>query len=147
MLQIIPGFKMSDIDQDLSEFISDMENDAVNALKGTIRELVDRARAKTREEKGFGNITWNLRESIGGVVVKNHAIVDTYFPPIGKGPEGRRKGIAFAEEMALLQDDGQIMAVFVAGEQYGVLVEAKGRDVITGSSLKFESTFKSLLQK
>jgi hypothetical protein len=146
MLSITSDFKMSDIEQDLNEFVEGMENDAVEALKGTIRELVDKARAKTKAEKGFNNITWNLRESIGGIIVKDHQIIDTYFPPIGKGPEGRKKGIAYAQEIALLEDDGEIMAVFVAGEEYAKYVETQGWDVITMTSFGFEDTFKSLLK-
>ncbi len=127
-----PKFTDADIDADMDSIFSGIEEDSAGALIETMHLLVDAARAKTRAENGFNNITWNLRESIGGVVVLNHAIVDTYFPHIGKGPEGRAKGIAFAQEVALLQaTDHQLLAIIVAGEDYASVVEALDRDVIS----------------
>lgn len=146
MLSLTPTFKMADIDKDCDKFLVDIENDGLNALKGTIKLMVDKARAKTKAELGFNNITWNLRESIGGVVVQHHKIIHNYFPKIGKGPEGRKEGIALAQEIALLlADDDQLIAVFVAGMDYAAFVEAKGWDVISLSSYLFEETFINLL--
>jgi hypothetical protein len=148
MFSLTQNFKISDIENDIKSFIDSMQADIVNALKGTLIELVDRARAKTKSEGGFGNITWNLRSSIGGVIVADHAIIETYFPPIGKGEVGRSKGIAYAQELALLSDSGEITIVIVAGEDYAYLVESRDdTDVISGSSLRFEKTFLSLMNK
>ena len=146
MLSLTPNFTMADIDKDCNKFLVDIENDGLKALKGAIKFMVEKARAKTKAEKGFNNITWNLRESIGGVVVQHHEIMHTYFPKIGKGPDGRKEGIALAQEIALLlADDDQLIAVFVAGMDYSAFVEAKGWDVITLSSYSFGETFTNLL--
>jgi hypothetical protein len=145
MLSITPNFNMSDIDKDLQQFIAEVELHVISSFKAAGKSFVDKARAKTKDEKGFGNITWNLRSSIGYVIVKDHNIVERYFPPYRNGSEGNKQGIAYAEEMALLLDDGEIRLVVVAGMEYAALVEATDHDVITGSSLKFESEFKKLL--
>jgi len=132
MAHFEPDFSMADLDSDFKQFISDIENDGITALRDTMHMLVDKARAKSAQPNGFNNVTYNLRASIGGVIVRNRAIVDTYFPPIGKGDEGRQKGIAYAQELALLQeDDNQLLAIVVAGEFYSVLVERLGKDVIS----------------
>jgi hypothetical protein len=96
------------------------------------KDMVDKARAKTRDDGGFGNITWNLRSSIGCAVVRKHTIKEDeiYFPPIGKGDLGHSTGIAYIKEIALLIDDGDIYLLFVAGMDYASLVEENGRDVI-----------------
>jgi hypothetical protein len=148
MAHFTADFTMADIDKDFKNMLAGIQEDIIEALKGTLIEMVDKARRKTKVDMGFANITWNLRESIGGIVVNEDQIVFTYFPLIGKGPEGRKKGIAYAQELALLQQDShQLMVIFVAGEEYAKFVETKGWDVITGSSWVFDDHFASLLKQ
>lgn len=145
MLSIEANFTIKELEKDFNKFTEAIKNDLAGKLFETLKILVDKARRKTKAEKGFGNITWNLRASIGGVIVKDHRIVHRYFPPIPLGVEGNLKGIAYAEEIALLLDDGDIMLIMVAGMDYAKHVECTERDVITGSSLYFEQEFKRLL--
>lgn len=134
MLNITADFNLNDLNRDLDKFIEEAENQLVEKLKAGGRQFVDRARSRTKLAHGsFGNITWNLRGSIGYVLVKDHNIIDTYFPPLADGAEGTAIGIKYAEEMALLLDDGDIMLIAVAGMNYARFVEIKGYDVITGS--------------
>jgi hypothetical protein len=123
--------------QDLENWIQDDLNEWFDELAAELlrvgRGLVDEARAKTKSEGGFGNITWNLRSSIGCAVVRNHTIraEEIYFPQIAKGDEGHKTGIAYAREIALLIDDGDIYLLFVAGMDYASFVQAReGTDVI-----------------
>ena len=145
MLSIEANFTIKDLEKDFKNFTEAIKNDLADKLYETLKILVDKARAKTRAENGFGNITWNLRASIGGVIVKDHRIVHRYFPPIPLGVEGNLKGIGYAEEIALLLDDGDLMLIMVAGMEYARYVEARERDVISGSSLYFDQEFKRLL--
>ena len=145
MLNFKANFTMKDIDDDINTFMQGMQDHIVESLKAAGISFVDKARARTKSEGGFGNITWNLRASIACLIVKDHQIVFRYSPPISKAPEGNQKGIAYAEEIALLVDDGDIMLVCVAGMEYAAAVEDNDIDVITGSSLKFEKEFKALL--
>ena len=139
------NFKMTDIFKQIDQFEEETNNLLVQDLIRTLKRLVDKARAKTAAEKSFNNITWNLRASIGGVVVRNGSVVFSYFPRIAGGPEGAKNGPAYAREIALLQDDGDIMIIMVAGMDYARFVEAKGKDVITGSSEHFMEIFKQEL--
>lgn len=136
------NFTIKDVVDDFKALTDQIENDALESAKKTLTGLVDNARRKAN----FNNITWDLRGSIGGLVVHQHNIAFRYFPPIEKG-DGIKTGLAYVEEIANLVDDGEITVVFVAGMDYARFVEAKGKDVITGSSLKFEELFYSVLPK
>lgn len=131
-LDITADFSFSDLDQWINEDLNNWFDAQANAMFIKGKELVDKARAKTREDGGFGNITWNLRSSIGCVLVKNHIILPEYiyFPQIGKGDRGHVTGVNYAREIATLEDDGDIYLIFVAGMEYASLVQAKGKDVI-----------------
>jgi hypothetical protein len=133
MFSITADFNLNDLNDDLDKFIEEAENHLVEKLKASGKQFVNRARELTKAEGGFGNITWNLRGSIGYVIVKDHDIIDTYFPPLLDGAEGTATGKAYAEELALLMDDGDVMLICVAGMEYAYYVEAKGKDVISGS--------------
>lgn len=146
MLNFEPQFSEEDIEQEMQRQFNELHDDAAETMFETLVQLVDNARAKTKSEGSFNNITWNLRGSIGGVLVHNGGIADehVYFPQVSKGDEGVRTGIAFAREIALLTDDGDTTLVFVAGMDYAKFVEAKGTDVIRLSTPYFEPIFKSL---
>ena len=146
MASFTPNFTINDIENDFKQFIDGIISDGVEAGCKTLKKIVDKARARTKSENGFGNITWNLRASIGGVVVSDHQIVFTYFPKISQAPEGNTKGPAYARELASLVDDGGIIIILVAGMDYASFVEAKGYDVITHSSKAFEGEFLSLIK-
>ena len=145
MLNITADFKLNDLNNHLDKFIEDAKNNLVEILKTVGRKAVDRSREKTKVQGGFGNITWNLRGSIGYVIVKDHEIIDRYFPPLPDGDQGTTEGIKYAEEVALMLDDGDIMLVVVAGMEYAYFVEAKGYDVISGSSAHMESELRTAL--
>jgi len=145
MLKITADFNLNDLNRDLYKFIEDTQNNLVEVLKKVGKQAIDRSREKTKIQGGFGNITWNLRGSIGYVLVKDHKIIDKYFPPLPDGDFGTLEGIKYAEEIALLLDDGDIMLIVVAGMEYAYFVEAKGYDVISGSQGHMESELRTAL--
>ena len=55
------------------------------------------------------------------------------------GEQGVAKGLAFAKRKAEESGDHLLVAVIVAGAEYARYVEAKGLDVLTGSSYGFET--------
>jgi len=146
MFRVIAEFTEADlqslIEQDANDWFTSLME--VYRTKGKI--AVDRARAKTKSDGGFGNITWNLRGSIGMCIVQQGKIIETYFPPIGKGDEGTKIGIETAQRLAIYsagKDD--IVMYIVAGMNYASYVQTVERDVIDGSTLIFEDEVKALL--
>jgi hypothetical protein len=132
MFSLEADFDDQDIERWINEDVQDWINSLIEFYRIRGRELVDKARAKTAAEQGFNNITWNLRSSIGMCIVDAEGnILETYFPPIGKGAHGDKVGREMAENIALYGRKMQeVSMVFVAGEYYAGFVQAKGKDVI-----------------
>lgn len=131
MFRIEADFTAAELDSWINDDVQEWFDELTRQLLATGKILVDKARAKTKAEGGFGNITWNLRSSIGLCAVNQGEIIETYFPPIGKGEHGNTVGREMAERLALYSSgrDG-IIVVFVAGENYAELVQTTERDVI-----------------
>jgi hypothetical protein len=124
-------FTAQDLENWINDDVQDWISDMTAGLIAGGKILVDKARAKTKSEGGFGNITWNLRSSIGLCAVNQGRIIETYFPPIGKGEHGNTVGREMAERLALYsQGRDDVVVVFVAGENYAELVQTTERDVI-----------------
>ena len=96
--------------------------------------------ARTNQTDTFENRTTRLRNSIGYVVSHNGKIEISDFESFAVSgvadEEGRTLGRQYATEIAQ-QIQGYAL-VCVSGADYGLYVEAKGYDVITGSVLKLE---------
>lgn len=131
MFSIESDFTLADLDEWINEDVQEWINELAEYFKVRGRELVDKARAKTKSDGGFGNITWNLRGSIGMCVVVNGKIIDTYFPPITKGEHGTSLGREMAERLAVYGKNSEgVNMVFVAAENYASIVQTTERDVI-----------------
>ena len=131
MFSIESDFTLADLEAMVKGDIDAWFMDLAEHFKARGRELVDKARAKTKSDGGFGNITWNLRGSIGMCVVLNGKIIDTYFPPITKGEHGTTLGRDMAEKLAVYGKNSEgVNMVFVAAESYASIVQTTERDVI-----------------
>lgn len=95
---------------------------------------------RVRSQAGFGNVSWNLRSSIGGIVVINTGspqVVDVYFPTLNGAPEGAKVGEDYAREIATYSQEEGVQAIIVVGMEYASLVEATRGDIITVASAGF----------
>lgn len=146
MFSITADFDMAEVQSYIKGEMEAWFDELVETFREKGREFTTRARAKTKSEGGFGNITWNLRSSIGYCLVYEKKVVESYFPSIKGNTTGESKGRELAESVAAagaLGDD--IFLVLVAGEDYAAFVKAKGFDVIESSTAKFETDLKQLL--
>lgn len=131
MFSIESDFNLADLEAIVKGEVDAWIMELAEYFKVRGRELVDKARAKTKSDGGFGNITWNLRGSIGMCVVLNGKIIDTYFPPITKGEHGTTLGREMAERLAVYGKESEgVNMVFVAAENYASIVQTTERDVI-----------------
>lgn len=136
-------------DFDLDELNSLIDDEVENWFEGLVEiykqagiDFVERAVAKAT----FNNITWNLRSSIGYLILYNGQVVDSYFKDLVAGTEGQEVGEDYALFVAKLIDEGEGLSMaLVAGEEYAYYVEAKNRDVISGSYAYFETELKGAL--
>ena len=96
-----------------------------------------------RESGTYQDQTGNLRSSIGYVIVKDGTVLFKNFEKAGK-PKAESKepiiGDQVGERLATRIASGikGFVLVGVAGMNYSVYVEAKGREVISGSVLQTE---------
>ena len=108
--------------------------------------MVEDARSRSRESgDSFGNITWNLRSSIGCAVYVDGARVFEYFPVLMTGAEGSQKGKSYAD--SLVSGEMGIVLVVVAGMDYARSVEDRNRNVITATSLIAEQILEQYIQQ
>lgn len=149
MISFRANFNPSDLQKMFNDDLQNILDEFAQKMFDAGKKVVDLARQQTKAEGGFGNITWNLRGSIGCALLINHELPEEYiyFPPLSQGEEGRQKGIAFAKEIALLVDDGDIILIMVAGEEYAAYVEAmEDYDVLSGSAMQFDSLLRSVIK-
>jgi hypothetical protein len=87
-----------------------------------------------RNNANFTDRTGNLRSSIGYIILENGVqYTEGGFTRIKQGTEGVGKGKDFIDKIAARYPRGLVL-ICVAGMSYAAYVEAKGYDVITGSS-------------
>lgn len=99
--------------------------------------FVINARSKTAAEGGFNDQTGNLRSSICYVVFK-----DGIKRSPGNIPDLSRK---LVEELKSKHLSGYVLIV-VAGMNYAAAVESKGKDVLTGSSIKAKAMVQAAIK-
>jgi len=127
---LIPGFSQGSINNRVDRFVLSIEKRIISTLAMVGEACVNAAREKTPEAGSFHDQTGNLRSSIGYVVARDGNILVGKFE--GKTAEGRAQGQKIADEVLRENPKGFILIV-VAGMEYAAAVEAKGKDVITGS--------------
>jgi hypothetical protein len=150
MIGITADFDLSALNAIIDGDITEWFNELLEDYRTAGKQFVERARSKVKTGAftggGFGNITYDLRSSIGYLLVNNGVVIESHFPVISTGEVGAKTGLALAEEIALLVDSGDgVVLVCVAGMEYAAFVEQKGYDVISVSSEVFEVEIKELL--
>ena len=145
-------FTLKDVQKITTEFYNNAVKSIYQALELAAYDVVNDA--KMRET--YADQSGNLRSSIGFVIYYNGEKVSTggfgggaLFPNKegvrGSGKEGTEKGGNVAEEIAEQFPKGFVLVV-VAGMEYAAYVEAKGYDVLTGSSFLMAPIFESYLK-
>lgn len=103
--------------------------------------------ARSQERIGFWNdVTGNLRSSVGYVIYElGQNVVTSGFE--GAGAEGPGKGRMLADTIAMNYANSWFCLVLVAGMNYAVNVESKGKDVLTGATRILEKKFPESLKQ
>lgn len=108
--------------------------------------MVEDARERSKEQgDSFGNITWDLRSSIGCVVYRDGVKVFDYFPVLETGADGSEKGREYADSLA--EGTEGIVMIVVAGMHYARAVQDRGYNVITATSFEAEHILQDFINK
>lgn len=127
---ITANFKGS-LDQTFKALLAEVERQIIESLCRIGEEAVKLAKL-IPSERGFTDQTGNLRSSIGYVVVKDGKPVNVSFAAVKGGHVGVNEGQRLALQVGSKITDGYALVV-VAGMNYAVHVESKGRDVLTSA--------------
>lgn len=161
-IKITPAFTQADVQKDVDAFMERVFRVTLSEISAVGLQFVSDARDKLPDDAwnedakdivtaaklsggainlggggSFNDQTGNLRSSIGYIIVYDGKIVEEDFNH-GGGPIGQQQGREFAEYQAALNPTGWAL-ITVAGMEYAAFVEAKGYDVITGSTLTANS--------
>lgn len=123
------------IDATFAAFLEEVERQIIESLCRIGEEVVTLAKL-IPSERGFTDRTGNLRSSIGYVVCKDGKPINIAFEAVKGGHEGVHTGQQLALEVGA-KSEGYTLVV-VAGMNYAVHVESKGRDVLTSAEKEAE---------
>lgn len=126
------------IDNVLKAFLNEVERQIIESLCRVGEEAVSLARRPHAND--WQDQTGNLRSSVGYVVFKDgvqirQSAFDTVPPRVnweGTKFTGAKEGLMLAQEIGRSHKEGYTLVV-VAGMNYAVHVESKGRDVLTSA--------------
>lgn len=127
---ITANFK-GNIDATFKALLAEVERQIIESLCRIGEEAVKLAKM-IPPKRGFNDQTGNLRSSIGYVVVKDGKPVNVSFGAVKGGHTGVNEGQRLALQIGSKQTEGYALIV-VAGMNYAVHVESKGRDVLTSA--------------
>jgi len=123
-------FTPADIKARFDNFMKVIEKRQINRLQYLGEQCV----AKARLNGDYMDQTGNLRSSIGYVVFKNGVALHVNFEQTLNGLKGKNEGMNVAIKAGSKFKSG-VCLVVVAGMNYALSVESKGRDVLTSTEL------------
>lgn len=127
-MAIKPKYTVNDISKYLQKVIDKTERRIYNSLVYVGESFVANARSMTKTEGGFGDVTGNLRSSIGYFILKNGRVVHQNLKQFHGGTEGAASARKVLSEVKKING---YQLIGVAGMNYAAYVEAKGYNVIT----------------
>lgn len=138
---IKPVFKMSDIKKHILKGAKLIDEAIVLRFTYIGEQFVKDA----RNNANFGDITGNLRSSIGYIVLRNGKRVGgSVFEVVKKGTKGVKSGKSLISELRAQFSTGYVLIV-VAGMDYAAAVESRGKDVLTASSITAKNSLKAAM--
>lgn len=127
---ISANFNINDIDATFKALLAEVDRQLIESLTRVGEEAVKLAKM-IPPERGFKDRTGNLRSSIGYVVFVDGKPVNVDFVAVKDGHAGVIEGQRLALQVGS-KTEGYALVV-VAGMNYAVHVESKGRDVLTSA--------------
>lgn len=107
------------------KFVGEMEDKMIMVMKYTGEQFVKDARNMKKSEGGFGDVTKNLRSSIGYFILKDGQILHDNLRGKASGKSAARQFVESLPKKMGLQFIG------IAGMNYASILESKGMNVIS----------------
>ena len=147
-IKLTPDFNEDDIQKEIEKFFSRVIAVTKNELDYLAFEIITDARNKTKAIGGFDDDSGNLWSSIGFILMYDGEVLHEDFKESNQGSD-RATGVEVGRKMAgdIAKENPEGWAiVIVAGMNYASWVEAKGYDVISGSTLIPEARLAQVLK-
>lgn len=125
-------YKKGDAEREFWKIQEQIDQEIIRAMSYAGEKFVKDARNMNKSEGGFGDVTGNLRSSIGYFILKDGEIIksDTkqFAGPKGTGSEGLATATT---ELLFIPKVAGFQLVGIAGMNYASHVETKGYNVVT----------------
>ena len=124
-MAITSDYNKGDAEKEFWKIQEEIDQEIIRAMSYAGEKFVRDARSMTKTQGGFGDVTGNLRSSIGYFILKDGDIIKKDFTGSGIGEQN-----AMTELLFLSNKEGFQM-IGIAGMNYASYVESKGYNVIT----------------
>lgn len=127
--------------------IDELTEQAENAIINILMYVGESCITEARDNGSYMDQTGNLRSSIGYVVVNNGNIVGIKVgEQVKDGTEGKGKAESYMTRLASEHSAG-ICLIVVAGMNYAVYVEGRGKNVLSSAELLAERMVPQMLEQ
>lgn len=127
--------------------IDEITEQAENAIINILMYVGESCITEARDNGSYMDQTGNLRSSIGYVVVNNGKIVGMKVcEQVKDGTEGKGKAESYMTRLASEHSTG-ICLIVVAGMNYAVYVEGRGKNVLSSAELLAERMVPQMLEQ
>jgi len=117
--------KLGNVKITTKKFVGDVEEKMIMVMQYTGEQFVKDARQMKKSEGGFGDVTGNLRSSIGYFILKDGQIIKSNL-------KGKASGKSAAQQFVeTLPKKMGLQLIGIAGMNYASTVESKGKNVIS----------------
>lgn len=123
-----------------SEWFNHFQDRAEEKMYTLLQAAGERFVKYARESGDYKDQTGNLRSSVGYIILSDGNILTDNFEKSKEGSDrdkGKRQGYHIANEIALSYNKGFVL-IGLAGMNYALCVEAKGKDVISFANRETE---------
>lgn len=118
-------FNIKEFRREMDHLSAEIDRDILESLQQAGEDFVTSARSMGKSQGGFGDVTGNLRSSIGYVIRRDGEVIHGDFKGTSEGVSAAKKAVDEVEKNEGLQLIG------VAGMDYASKVESKGYNVIS----------------
>ena len=141
---IAPKFTRQDVANRFRRFLEVIEKRQIERLQ-YLGELCVKHARELPAGVGFTDQTGNLRSSIGYAIFKDGRALYENFEKVKDGSEGINEGQNLAKEISKKYPKGLLLVV-TAGMNYAMILESKGKDVLSSAEHMAEQELPKMIK-
>lgn len=126
-MAITSNYKMGDAEKEFWKVQEEIDLELIRAMSYAGEKFVKDAREMNKSQGGFGDVTGNLRSSIGYFILKDGEIIKKDFTGSGIGEQNAITELLFIANITGLH----FQLIGIAGMNYASHVESRGLNVIS----------------